>query len=176
MGFFDNLFGSKEKQGQKIPSAKIIVSEPKTIYSPLKGTVKPLSEVSDPVFAEGVMGPGVGIDPEEGKLYAPTDGEIVSVFPTGHAVGMKTEDGMEILLHIGIDTVQLEGDGFNAVVKQGDHVKAGELLVEFDCGKITGKGYQTTTMVLVPNAAELGTMSQPHLGPVEAMEQLFDFK
>lgn len=176
MGFFDDLFGSKEKRSQETPSEKSIICEPKTIYSPLKGTVKPLSEVSDPVFAEGVMGPGVGIDPEEGKLYAPTDGEIVSVFPTGHAVGMKTADGMEVLLHIGIDTVQLEGDGFKAVVKQGDHVKAGELLVEFDCAKITEKGYQTITMVLVPNAAELGTMSQPHMGPVEAMDQIFNFK
>ena len=176
MGFFDNLFGSKEKQGLAAPSVKSIVCEPRTIYSPLKGTVKPLSEVSDPVFAEGVMGPGVGIDPQEGKLYAPADGEIVSVFPTGHAVGMKTKDGMEVLLHIGIDTVQLEGDGFKAVVKQGDHVKAGELLVEFDRVKITEKGYQTTTMVLLQNAAELGTMSESRLGPVEAMDKLFDFK
>jgi glucose-specific phosphotransferase system IIA component len=135
----------------------------------------PLSKVSDPVFAEEVMGPGVGIDPVEGKLYAPVDGEIVSVFPTGHAVGMNTEDGMEILLHIGIDTVQMEGDGFHAVVKQGDHVKAGELLVEFDCAKIKEKGFQTTTMVLVPNAAILGTMSEPHVGPVKPLDRIFQF-
>lgn len=70
----------------------------------------------------------------------------------------------------------MEGDGFKAFVKQGDHVKAGELLVEFDCTKITEKGYQTTTMVLVPNAAELGTISQPHIGPVEAMDQIFNFQ
>lgn len=102
MGFFDNLFGNREKQVSDTPEGKSIICEPKTIYSPLKGTVIPLSEVNDPVFAEGVMGPGVGIDPEEGKLYAPADGEIVSVFPTGHAVGMKTADGMEVLLHIGM--------------------------------------------------------------------------
>lgn len=176
MGFFDNLFGNKEKQELSTPKEKSIICEPKTIYSPLKGSVKPLSEVSDSVFADGIMGPGVGIDPEEGKLYAPVDGEIISVFPTGHAVGMKTADGMEVLLHIGIDTVQLEGEGFNAVVNQGDHVKAGKLLVEFDCVKIKEKGYQTTTMVLIPNASELGTISQPHIGPVEAMDKLFDFQ
>lgn len=176
MGFLNNLFGNKEKQELDTHAEKIINCEPKTIYSPLKGTVIPLSQVSDPVFAEEVMGPGVGIDPEEGKLYAPVDGEIISVFPTGHAIGMKTEDGMEVLLHIGIDTVQMEGDGFQAFVKQGDHVKAGELLVEFDCAKIIEKGYQTTTMVLVPNAALLGTMSQPHIGPVEVLDRIFNFQ
>jgi glucose-specific phosphotransferase system IIA component len=176
MGFLNNLFGNKEKQELGASAGKSITCEPKTIYSPMKGTVIPLSEVSDPVFAEGVMGPGVGINPEEGNLYAPADGEIVSVFPTGHAVGMKTADGMEILLHIGIDTVQLEGDGFKAIVKQGDHVKAGDLLVEFDCAKIEEKGYQTTTMVLVPNAAELGTISEAPTGPVEALDRIFDFR
>lgn len=176
MGILDNLFGNKEKKESGTPVVKSITCETKTVYSPLKGTVMPLSKVSDPVFAEEVMGPGVGIDPEEGKLYAPVDGEIVSVFPTGHAIGMKTEDGMEILLHIGIDTVQLEGDGFHAVVKQGDHVKAGELLVEFDCVKIKEKGYQTTTMVLVPNASLLGTMSEPHMCTVELLEPLFNFQ
>lgn len=175
MGFLDNLFGNKEKKELDAPAIKRITCEPKTIYSPLKGTVIPLSEVSDPVFAEEVMGPGVGIDPEEGKLYAPVDGEIVSVFPTGHAIGMTTADGMEVLLHIGIDTVQLEGDGFHAFVKQGDHVKAGELLVEFDCAKIKERGYQTTTMVLVPNAALLGVMNQPHVGPVEPLDRIFNF-
>ena len=175
MGFLDNLFGNKEKTESDTTALKSITCEPKTIYSPLKGNVIPLSSVSDPVFAEEVMGPGVGIEPEEGKLYAPVDGEIVSVFPTGHAIGMTTGDGMEVLLHIGIDTVQLEGDGFHALVKQGDHVKAGELLVEFDCAKIKEKGYQTTTMVLVPNAALMGTMSQPKLGSVEPLEQILNF-
>lgn len=176
MGFLDNLFNNKEKKELDTPAAKRMICEPKTIYSPLKGTVMPLAEVSDPVFAEEVMGPGVGINPEEGKLYAPVDGEVVSVFPTGHAIGMRTMDGMEVLLHIGIDTVQLEGDGFHVFVKQGDHVKAGELLVEFDCAKIIEKGYQTTTMVLVPNAAILGTMSQPHIGPVEPLDRIFNFQ
>lgn len=175
MGFLDNIFHSKEKKELDHSLTKSIICEPKTMYSPLKGTVVPLSQVSDPVFAEEVMGPGVGIEPEEGALYAPVDGEIISVFPTGHAIGMKTEEGMEVLLHIGIDTVQMEGDGFQAFVKQGDQVKAGELLVEFDCAKIIEKGYKTTTMVLVPNAAILGTMSQPHTGAVEVLDPLFKF-
>lgn len=176
MGLLDNLFGKKEKKTLDNSLVNKITCEPKTIYSPLKGTVIELAKVKDPVFAEGIMGPGVGIEPEEGRLYAPADGEIVTVFPTGHAVGMKTMDGMEILLHIGIDTVQLEGNGFQAFVKQGDYVKAGELLVEFDCAKIREKGYQATTMVLVTNADMLGSMNQPYIGMVEPLTSIFHFE
>ncbi|MDO4267681.1 MAG: PTS glucose transporter subunit IIA [Eubacteriales bacterium] len=161
MGLFGKLFG---KDGGK------------TVCSPLKGTVIPLSQVEDPAFSQGIMGPGVGIEPAEGKLFAPADGEIAAVFPTGHAVGMRTKSGIELLIHIGIDTVQMNGDGFSARVKQGDHVKAGDLLVEFDCQKIIGAGFKTTTMVLASNAAELGEMSEPAAGRVDVMDPLYSFR
>lgn len=163
MGFLDNLFGGKTK---KTASGKIV-------YSPMKGRIIPLEEVGDPVFADGMMGPGVGILPEEGKLYAPTDGEITAAFPTGHAVALSTPNGMEILIHIGIDTVKMNGDGFQLHISQGDKVKRGDLLVSFDLQKILSAGYKTTTMVLVSNASELGSMTEPASDTVGIGEKLY---
>ncbi|MCD8363376.1 MAG: beta-glucoside-specific PTS transporter subunit IIABC [Lachnospiraceae bacterium] len=119
------------------------------VVSPLSGTVIPLSEVKDETFSSGLFGPGCGIIPAEGKLYAPADGELTSVFPTGHALGMRTQDGKELLIHIGIDTVKLDGKYFKSHVNQGDTVKRGDLLVEFDNAAIRKCGYDTTTMVIM---------------------------
>lgn len=175
MGLFGNLFGGKKKE--ETPSAGSgHVCEPKTVYSPLKGTVIPLDQVDDPVFAGGMMGLGVGIEPAEGKLYAPADGEVAALFPTGHAVGLNTKDGMELLLHIGINTVEMQGDGFKIHTKQGAKVKAGELLVEFDIAKIEKAGFKATTMVLVSNAPMMGEMTAPEMGAAEPLKKLFAFK
>lgn len=174
MGFFSNLFGGKAKE--EAPAAKAPASKTKTVYCPVAGTSIPLAEVEDPVFSQGMMGEGVGIRPSEGKLYAPADGTIAAVFPTGHAVGMQTEDGMELLLHIGIDTVEMKGEGFKAMVEQRAKVKKGDLLVEFDCAAIEAAGFKTTTMVLVSNAAMIGKMSEPKLGQVKPSEELFSFQ
>ncbi|MDE7319012.1 MAG: PTS glucose transporter subunit IIA [Lachnospiraceae bacterium] len=163
MGFWGNLIHGK----------KNAASAEKIVYSPLKGHVIPLSEVKDPVFSEGMMGPGVGIEPEDGNLCAPADGEITVAFPTGHAVALKTADGMEILIHIGIDTVKMNGDGFQCHVEEGRTVKAGEPLVSFDLQKIRSAGYDATTMVLVSNAAELGTMTEPANGSVHVGSRLY---
>lgn len=175
MRFLEHLFKKQEpaKTGDSGISSGY---KAKSVYSPLAGTVIPLSEVEDPVFSQGVMGEGVGIRPDDGKLFAPVSGTIAALFPTCHAVGIQTEDGMELLLHIGIDTVELEGKGFQAAVKQGDTVKAGELLVTFDVAAIEAAGYKATTMVLVSNAASLGQMSQPKLGRVNPLEELFSFE
>ena len=97
------------------------------------------------------MGKGIAIDPEKGELVAPADGEITTIFPTGHAVGLTTTDGVEILMHIGMDTVELNGEGFATFVKQGDKVKAGDLLVRFDVEKIKAAGYSVITPVVVTN-------------------------
>lgn len=163
MGFWENLIHGNKKTAPK----------EKVVYSPLKGRVIPLSEVKDPVFSEGMMGPGVGIEPEDGNLCAPADGEITVAFPTGHAVALKTADGMEVLIHIGIDTVKMNGDGFQCRVKEGDTVKAGEPLVSFDLSKIRSAGYDTTTMVLVSNAEEMGTMTDPAAGTVTVGDRLY---
>lgn len=126
----------------------------KTITSPLKGAVKDLSEVEDDAFKNGLMGKGVAILPAEGRLVAPVDGEVTTLFPTGHAVGMKADFGAEILIHIGMDTVKLEGKYFSQKVKQGDKVKKGELLVEFNIEEIKKAGFSVLTPVIVTNYEE----------------------
>lgn len=121
------------------------------IVSPMNGKVLKLEEIQDDAFASGVLGKGAAIVPEDGNVYAPADGEISALFPTLHAIGMKTDAGAELLIHIGLDTVQLEGEGFEAFVKQGDHVKQGQKLVSFDMDFIKGKGYCLETPVLITN-------------------------
>lgn len=124
------------------------------ICSPLDGTVIPLGEVSDETFSAGILGQGCAVIPEKGVLYAPADGELVSLFPTNHALGMKLADGSELLIHIGIDTVKLDGKYFSACVSQGDKVKRGQKLIEFDCPSIRKEGYDVTTMLIVTGSTE----------------------
>lgn len=121
------------------------------MVSPLTGHVKPLSEAVDPVFAQAVMGQGVLIQPTEGELVSPVDGQVSVLFPTKHAVGLVSTDGLEILMHIGMDTVNLDGQGFTAHVSQGDTVKAGDKLISFDMEAIKAAGYPTETPVVVTN-------------------------
>ncbi|MHC5218528.1 beta-glucoside-specific PTS transporter subunit IIABC [Enterococcus sp. LJL128] len=121
------------------------------ISSPAVGKVIPLSEVKDEVFSSGMVGEGVGIIPEEGILTAPEDGEITMVFETNHAIGLKTSNGAELLFHIGLDTVRLEGKGFKALVKTGDLVKRGQKLVEFDLEMIQAAGFDPTIICVVTN-------------------------
>src|SRR3954462_6896911 len=103
-----------------------------TLLAPLSGVIYPLERVPDPVFAQKLVGDGLSIDPTEGRLLAPRDGEIVTLHAAGHAVTRRTSEGLELLMHIGIDTVALKGEGFRAKVKAGDKVKGGALLIEFD--------------------------------------------
>ena len=122
------------------------------IASPIKGTVLKLEKMKDDAFASGVLGKGAAIIPEEGNVYAPADGVITALFPTLHAIGMQADNGLELLIHIGLDTVQLNGEGFRAMVKQGDRVKKGQLLVTFDKEFIESKGFCLETPVLVTNS------------------------
>ena len=122
------------------------------LYSPLRGRVLKLETLKDDAFASGVLGNGVGIWPEEGNVYAPADGVVSVLFPTLHAIGFLTDEGVELLIHIGLDTVQLNGEGFQARVAQGDRVKKGQLLVSFDMAFIEEKGYCLETPVLVTNS------------------------
>lgn len=123
------------------------------VGSPLSGKVIPLSEVQDEAFSTGALGQGAAIIPEEGKLYAPVDGVVAAFFPTGHAVGIQTADGLELLIHVGMDTVSLEGRGFEKKVSQGDTVKKGDLLLEFDLHIIEEAGLSAVTPVIVTNPA-----------------------
>lgn len=127
------------------------VKKESIVYSPVKGNVIPLSEVKDEAFSSGILGKGAAIIPEEGAVYAPADGEISAFFPTGHAIGIKTTDGLELLIHVGMDTVQLDGKGFTPLAKAGDKVKKGQKLLEFDKELIKAEGYSTVTPVLISN-------------------------
>lgn len=121
------------------------------LVSPVKGTVQDLSEVKDETFSTGVLGQGVAVIPEEGKLYSPCDGRVINLIDTGHAIGLLSDSGIEILIHVGVDTVKLNGEGFVKKVKKGDIVKQGQLLLEFDLEAIKKKGYSVSTPILVTN-------------------------
>ena len=129
------------------------------IDSPLRGRLIPLSEVSDPAFASGAMGRGAAIADPEGRVVSPVDGEVTVLFDTKHAIGIHSSDGMDLLIHVGVDTVKLAGEHFTAHVAQGDTVKRGQLLLEFDPAGIKAAGYETTTPVLVTNAADYGKIT-----------------
>lgn len=139
-----------DTEKSKVP-APSTTNERVVLSSPLAGRVIPLNEVKDQVFSSGAMGKGIAIDPANGTLVAPADGTITTLFPTGHAIGLTTTDGVEILMHIGMDTVELEGKGFEIFVKQEDQVKKGDLLVKFDLSLIKEAGYSTVTPIVVTN-------------------------
>ena len=124
------------------------------IGAPVKGKAVPISQVSDPTFGEEILGKGVAIQPADGKIYAPADGTISTVFPTGHAVGMTTADGTEILIHIGLDTVELNGGPFELKVESEQQVKKGDLLVVADLEAIRKAGKATITPMVICNTDE----------------------
>jgi PTS system beta-glucosides-specific IIC component len=128
------------------------------IITPVAGGVVALADVQDKVFASGAMGKGLGIIPADGHIYSPITGTIKAAMKTGHAFGIKSEDGVEVLVHIGIDTVQLEGRGFESAVTRGQQVRAGDLLAVVDLDEVTEAGYDTTTLVMVTNTAQLGSV------------------
>lgn len=142
------------------------------IASPIKGQVLKLSDIKDEAFASGVLGKGAAILPEEGCVYAPADGEITALFPTLHALGMKTEDGAELLIHIGLDTVQLNGEGFEAHIQNGDRVKKGQLLIRFDKELLEGKGYCLETPVLITNSDDYLEVVELASGKIQPGEGL----
>ena len=146
------------------------------LVSPLDGELLPLSEVKDEVFSSGAMGEGVAIEPSQGVLHAPDDGRVVMTFPTGHAIGMKTKDGAEILMHIGMDTVNLQGKGFETLVDKGDEVKAGDELVNFDIDEIHSAGYIVTTPIVVTNSKDYEKVSVVRQGEVKVGQEILDLE
>ena len=175
VGFFLNLFGDKASdaaaqstvnnanigsdarasaevrtaEAQQAPAASdASASSAVEALCPVSGTAMDIADVADQVFASKAMGDGIGIKPTSGELIAPFSGAVEALFPTGHALAIKHASGVGIMLHIGIDTVAMNGEGFTAHVAQGDHVKQGQLLVAFDRDKIAEAGYDDTTMVI----------------------------
>lgn len=136
------LFGKKENAVEQITA-------------PINGKVLDITEVPDPVFSQKMMGEGIAIDPTDGQVVSPIDGEVVQVFPTKHAVGLKTKSGLEILIHIGLETVALNGEGFESFVQAGDKVKRGDKLISFDLEFIREKAASTITPMIITNTDEV---------------------
>lgn len=150
------VFGFKDPVEASAATAPVITEgetliEHEVLVSPLQGELIPLVNVKDEAFSSGALGKGLGIVPTEGKLFAPASGTVTMVFPTGHALGITTDSGAEILMHVGMDTVQLEGKYFKVHVKQGDKITQGQLLTEFDVEGIKSEGYDITTPIIVTN-------------------------
>ena len=147
-----------------------------TIQTPIVGDVVALSNVNDPVFSSGAMGQGIAVKPSQDVVYAPADAEVTIVFPTGHAYGLRTTNGAEILIHVGIDTVSMNGEGFEAKVAQGDKVKAGDVLGTFDSAKIAAAGLDNTTMVIVTNTADFTSVNPVASGSVAKGDAIIEVK
>ncbi|CAM4360601.1 beta-glucoside-specific PTS transporter subunit IIABC [Paenibacillus xylanexedens] len=154
-------------------SSQTSTSSDMLIVSPMTGEIKPISEVEDQAFAQELMGKGIAIVPTEGKVYAPFDGVVEALYRTKHAIGLKAANGVEILIHIGVDTVSLKGKYFNAHIEQGQTIKAGDLLVEFDPEGITSAGYNTITSIVVTNMQQYGdVLTTATSGPIRESEPL----
>ncbi|MCB8699150.1 sucrose-specific PTS transporter subunit IIBC [Streptococcus mitis] len=147
-----------------------------TLVTPIVGDVVALADVNDPVFSSGAMGQGIAVKPSQGVVYAPADAEVSIAFPTGHAFGLKTTDGAEVLIHVGIDTVSMNGEGFEAKVAQGDKVKAGDVLGTFDSNKIAAAGLDDTTMVIVTNTADFASVNPVASGSVAKGDAIIEVK
>ena len=157
-------------------TSAVAMNQAETLVAPLAGTIVPLNEVKDEVFASGSMGKGVAIEPNEGKVCAPFDCEVAMVFPTGHAIGLKSAKGAEVMIHIGMDTVELDGKGFKILVKKDQAVKAGEPLIEFDMAAIKKAGYPVTTPIVVTNSNSYQDVTVLTSGNVAFGDQLLELK
>lgn len=145
------------------------------IVSPLTGRVQPLAEIEDEVFSKQVLGKGIAVMPEEGKVYAPFDGRVETLFETKHAIGLKSVSGVELLIHVGMDTVELKGKYFNAYVKTEDEVKKGQLLLEFDMEGIRSAGYEVVTPVIVSNTGDyLDVLETKERGEIKKGERILE--
>jgi sugar PTS system EIIA component len=163
------LFGLDKKESKKeveMPEA----DGKDVLHSPADGEVVALSEVPDPTFAEKMMGDGVAIKPSGGTIVSPVHGEIMQLFPTKHAVGIKTVNGIEVLLHIGIETVNMQGEGFKAFVKEGDKVAVGDKLIEFDPALVNEKAESTITPVIITNGDAVASIDKEEGKKVTAGE------
>ena len=151
MGIFDtfkNLFSKKTEEPKK------------GIFAPISGTLLPISEVPDPVFSQKMMGDGFAIEPTEGKVYSPVTGKVLNVFPTKHAVALESNEGHEILIHFGMDTVTLKGEGFTRIAHEGQSVKRGDTVIEFDLATLESKAKSVLTPVVISNMDEISSIEK----------------
>ena len=160
------FFWNEDEKKEEVPVEKgvskevIMTTEKGEILAPVNGKVIAAKDIPDAAFAGEMMGPSVGIEPEEGIVYAPFDGEVLMVFPTFHAIGNNAEGGMEILIHVGVDTVTMNGEGFEVLLDAGDKFKKGDKLMTFDSNKIKAAGHADTVIVALTNASEFNEVKK----------------
>ena len=159
MGFLDFL--KKKEDVQQAPVWPAIIG------AECKGTVVPMENIPDEVFSQGILGQCIGIDPAEGKVFAPVDGEITQAPDSGHALGLMSTGGVEVLIHVGVDTVDMNGDGFTPRVKEGDKVKKGQLLLEMDLDKIAAAKHPAVVITVITNTDEFAAVEGVASGTVE---------
>ena len=172
-GFKDEVEENDEIQAVDA-SSKVINREPQNIASPIDGEVKDLYQVNDEVFSQELAGKGVAIVPSNNQVVSPVNGTVSMVFPTKHAIGVTSDKGVELLIHIGIDTVKLDGKYFEASIKVGDEVKKGDVLVKFDKEAIEKEGYDLTTMFTVSNTADYNDVLPTKTGKVKSGEEIIN--
>lgn len=173
LGFQDNV---EEKSDEEYKAECIEENNRMEVKAPMNGCAVPLSDVNDDVFSKGVLGQGMAIMPEEGKVYAPIDGEISIFFETGHAIGIKSRQGIDLLIHVGIDTVNLQGKYFYPKVKVGDKVKCGELLLEFDLSAIQQEGYDMITPIIIADGIQKQEVVLQEFGQREQGDTILEVK
>ena len=170
MGFFDKLFGGKAASETKFSGQKM------TVMLPIDGKVIPLEQLPDETFASAILGPGCGVEPTGDTVYAPFDGTVTQVPESLHAVGMMSDDGIELLIHVGMDTVEMKGQGFTSLTKEGAKVKAGTPLLKVDLEAIRAAGHPTATALIVTNSDDLPEISVVADGDAAAGAPVFKFK
>ncbi|TCP93296.1 PTS system D-glucose-specific IIA component (Glc family) [Cricetibacter osteomyelitidis] len=149
MGLFDKLFGSKESKSVEVE-----------IYAPLSGEIVNIEDVPDVVFSEKIVGDGVAIRPNGNKIVAPVDGVIGKIFETNHAFSMESKDGIELFVHFGIDTVELKGEGFTRIAQEGQSVKRGDTIIEFDLALLEQKAKSILTPIVISNMDEISNLEK----------------
>ncbi|MCI6464631.1 MAG: beta-glucoside-specific PTS transporter subunit IIABC [Faecalicatena sp.] len=171
---------SKETEVKKVEAQKEIQEEAQKefeVLSPIAGKVISLKEVKDETFAQGILGKGIAVIPEDGRVVAPFDGKVVTIFPTKHAIGLEDESGrIQVLIHIGMDTVELNGEGFTSFVEEGSVIKKGDALITFEMDKIKEKGYDITTPIIIPNSDEFTQFETDVDTRVNALEAVMMLK
>ncbi|MBP2112455.1 beta-glucoside-specific PTS transporter subunit IIABC [Paenibacillus silagei] len=167
--FFSGFKDEEAVDSKSGGTARSVLVKQETVGSPLKGQIRALSELTDEAFSTGAMGKGIAIEPLEGKVYSPVDGVLTTLFASGHAIGITSDNGVDILIHVGKDTVKLKGKHFTPRAKQGDTVTKGQLLMEFDVAAIREAGYTLTTPVIISNSGE-------YLDVIETDQKSIDYR
>ena len=165
MGLFD-MFKKKDAA----PSFPVVLA------ADAAGAFVKMEDIPDEVFAQGILGQGCGIDPSEGKVYAPFDGQVETLPDSLHALGLLSDSGVELLIHVGLETVNLNGRHFTSRVRQGQHFRKGELLLEFDLSAIQAEGYDTVTPVVVTNADDFAAVTPAAAGPVKPEDPILQIQ